>query len=52
MKKKDHGFEREQGGVDGRVWREEREVRSVVIIILKIRIKCSVKKKKETRAYM
>lgn len=28
---KDHEFEGEQGGVCGRVWREEREVESVLI---------------------
>lgn len=33
MNKRDHGFEREQGGVDGRVWKDEREGRNNVTIL-------------------
>lgn len=38
LKKRDHGFEREQGGgTYGRAWREEREGGKDVIIILKVK---------------
>jgi len=37
LERKEHKFEREQGGVRGRVWREEGEEEKVVIIILKFK---------------